>query len=112
VSGLKCRACTVQFKQARIHELGLDKSKLTQYGIYLKDSPRRPGRVAVDNKPVRGELWEPLKNTIPMIRPGDLLLIVLGMFSGDRRWRRARRWTSPLFTSLAFTPCRRSGWAS
>ena len=27
VSGLKCRACTVQFKRALIHELGLDQSK-------------------------------------------------------------------------------------
>src|SRR5216117_195471 len=55
VSGLKCRACTVQFKQ-------------TQYGIYLKDLAHGDlGVSLVDNKPVRGELWEPLKNTIPMI---------------------------------------------
>ena len=37
VSGLKCRACTVQFKKALRHDLGLDKSKWQQYVLYLKD---------------------------------------------------------------------------
>ena len=37
VSGLKCRACTVQFKKALRHDLGLDKSKWQQYVIYLKN---------------------------------------------------------------------------
>jgi ABC-type dipeptide/oligopeptide/nickel transport system permease component len=105
VSGLKCRACTVQFKQARIHELGLDKSKLTQYGIYLKDLAHGDlGVSLVDNKPVRGELWEPLKNTIPMIALATFFSIVLGMFSGViAAWRRGTSLDkASLFTSLAF----------
>jgi peptide/nickel transport system permease protein len=105
VSGLKCRACTVQFKQARIHELGLDKSKLEQYVIYMKDLAHGDlGVSLVDNKPVRGELWEPLRNTIPMIALATFFSIIFGMFSGViASWRRGTALDKgSLFTSLAF----------
>ena len=35
VSGLRCQACTPQFKEALIKEYGLDKSKWQQYVTYL-----------------------------------------------------------------------------
>jgi ABC-type dipeptide/oligopeptide/nickel transport system permease component len=108
VSGLRCRACTVQFKEARIHELGLDKSKWEQYVIYLKSLAHGDlGVSQVDNKPVRGELWIPLKNTIPMIMLGTVFSVVFGMLSGVvAAWRRGtlvdklQMWVSLAFYSM------------
>jgi ABC-type dipeptide/oligopeptide/nickel transport system permease component len=105
VSGLKCRACTLQFKKARIHELGLDKSKWEQYIIYMKALAHGDlGVSQFDNKPVRGELWSPLKNTIPMIALGTIFSIIFGTLSGViAAWRRGTLLDKlSLWTSLAF----------
>jgi ABC-type dipeptide/oligopeptide/nickel transport system permease component len=90
VSGLRCRACTVQFKEAVAHDLGLDKSKWEQYVIYLKNLAHgNMGISAITHKPVRSELWEPLKNTIPMVLLGTIFSIVFGTFVGViAAWRR------------------------
>jgi ABC-type dipeptide/oligopeptide/nickel transport system permease component len=61
----------------------------------------------VDNKPVRGELWIPLKNTIPMIMLGTVFSVVFGMLSGVvAAWRRGtlvdklQMWVSLAFYSM------------
>jgi ABC-type dipeptide/oligopeptide/nickel transport system permease component len=105
VSSLRCRSCTVQFKEARIHELGLDKSKWTQYVIYLKDLTHGDlGVSLVNNEPVRGQLWDPLKNTVPMIALGTVFSIIFGTISGViAAWRRGTLADKlSLWTSLGF----------
>jgi ABC-type dipeptide/oligopeptide/nickel transport system permease component len=108
VSGLKCRACTVQFKEALSKDLGLDKSKWQQYVIYLGNLAHGDmGVSAISHKPVRGELWDPIKKTVPMIALGTLFAIVFGTISGViAAWRRgtiadkASLWTSLGFYSM------------
>ena len=52
-------------------ELGLDKSKWEQYRLYLPGSLQGDlGKSLRTQKEVRTELWEPLKNTLPMIALG------------------------------------------
>ena len=36
VSGLRCRQCTVEFKRAQIHDLGLDRPLVVQYALYMR----------------------------------------------------------------------------
>src|SRR5919204_3915915 len=90
VSALRCRQCTAQFKAYERKELGLDKSKWEQYWLYLRDLAHgNLGSSLRTEKPVRGELWEPIKNTIPMIALGTLFAIVLGVIVGVvAAWRR------------------------
>jgi peptide/nickel transport system permease protein len=90
VSGLKCRACTQQFKQAVAHDMGLDKSKWQQYVIYLKNLAHGDlGFTAITHKPVRGELWDPIKKTLAMITLGTVFSIIFGIFTGViSAWRR------------------------
>src|SRR4249920_319510 len=105
VSGLKCRACTVQFKQALSHELGLDQSKWQQYKLYMQNLAHGDlGVSAISHKPVRGELWEPLKNTVAMITLGTLFSIVFGVLTGVMAaWRRGTVVDrGSLWVSLAF----------
>jgi len=105
VSGLKCRACTVQFKQALSHELGLDQSKWQQYKLYMQNLAHGDlGVSAISHKPVRGELWEPLKNTVAMITLGTLFSIVFGVLTGVMAaWRRGTAADKgSLWVSLAF----------
>jgi ABC-type dipeptide/oligopeptide/nickel transport system permease component len=71
-------------------EFGLDKSKWQQYVIYLEQLAQgNLGRSFETQQPVIGELWGPIKNTIPMVLLGTLLSIVLGVLSGViSAWRR------------------------
>jgi ABC-type dipeptide/oligopeptide/nickel transport system permease component len=105
VSGLRCQHCTLQFKAALRHDLGLDKPKWQQYTIYL-------GRLAhgdlglsdVSHQPVRGELWDPIKKTLAMISLGTVFSIVFGVFTGViSAWRRGTLLDKvSVWTSLAF----------
>jgi peptide/nickel transport system permease protein len=105
VSALRCRQCTEQFKQYQRHQLGLDKSKLEQYWLYLKQLAHgNLGNSLRTEKPVRGELWEPIRNTMPMVALGTLFSIVLGVLVGVfSAWRRGTAADKGgLWTSLAF----------
>jgi ABC-type dipeptide/oligopeptide/nickel transport system permease component len=101
----KCRNCTQEFKEALRQELGLDKSKLEQYGIYLKDLVQGDlGQSFVSRQPVWDELKGPLLNTLPMVALGTLLAIVFGIAVGVvAAWRRGTPadWGG-LATSLTF----------
>ena len=78
-----CRNCTPSSRDALHAELGLDKSKLEQYWIYLQDLAHGDlGLSFVSRQPVWDELREPLLNTLPMVALGDLFSIVFG----DRSW--------------------------
>jgi ABC-type dipeptide/oligopeptide/nickel transport system permease component len=90
VSALRCRQCTQEFKEYQRRELGLDKSKWEQYRIYLWDLAHGDmGRSLRSTEPVTTVLWEPLKNTIPMIALGTFFAIVLGIATGVvAAWRR------------------------
>jgi peptide/nickel transport system permease protein len=105
VSGLKCVHCTEQFKKAVAHDMGLDKSKWQQYVIYMKNVAHGDlGYTAITHKPVRGELWGPIKNTLAMITLGTVFSIVFGVFTGViSAWRRGT-WVDKgsVWTALAF----------
>jgi ABC-type dipeptide/oligopeptide/nickel transport system permease component len=90
VTGLRCRTCTIQFKNDVRHEFGLDKSKWEQYVIYLKQLGHgNLGRSVTDYRPVTTDLWGPLKNTLPMLLLGTMFSIVFGILSGVvSAWRR------------------------
>jgi ABC-type dipeptide/oligopeptide/nickel transport system permease component len=105
VSGLRCQHCTIQFKEALRHDLGLDKSKWEQYKIYLKQLAHgNLGLSDVSHQPVRGLLWSPLKNTLLMLTLGTVFSIIFGLLTGVvAAWRRGT-WVDKgsLWTSLAF----------
>ncbi len=90
VSALRCRGCSQDFKDFQRRELGLDKSKWEQYKIYLVDLAQGDmGRSLRTQEPVRSILWEPLKNTVPMVALGTLFAIVFGIATGViAAWRR------------------------
>jgi ABC-type dipeptide/oligopeptide/nickel transport system permease component len=90
VSALRCRQCTAQFKEYQRHELGLDKSKWEQYRLYLADLAHGDlGNSLRSERPVRGELWEPIKNTVPMVALGYFFSIIFGTIVGVvAAWRR------------------------
>jgi ABC-type dipeptide/oligopeptide/nickel transport system permease component len=90
VSALRCRQCTQDFKEFQRRSLGLDKSKWEQYRIYLGDLVQGDmGRSLRTEEPVTSALWEPLKNTLPMVALGTLFAIVLGVATGVvAAWRR------------------------
>jgi len=105
VSALRCRQCTQEFKDYQRKELGLDKSKFQQYLIYLGDLAHgNLGRSLRTERPVTTELWDPIKNTIPMVALGTILAIVFGILTGvAAAWRRGT-WSDrgSLWGSLAF----------
>jgi ABC-type dipeptide/oligopeptide/nickel transport system permease component len=90
VTALRCRNCTPAVRQALRAELGLDKSKIQQYGIYLNGLAHGDlGRSFVSRQPVWDELKGPIKNTLPMIALGVLFSIVFGTIVGViAAWRR------------------------
>jgi ABC-type dipeptide/oligopeptide/nickel transport system permease component len=90
VSALRCRQCTAQFKAYERKQLGLDQSKLEQYWLYLGRLAHGDlGSSLRSEKPVTGLLWDPIKNTLPMIALGTLFSIVLGVVVGvASAWRR------------------------
>jgi ABC-type dipeptide/oligopeptide/nickel transport system permease component len=85
-----CRNCTPEFREALHRELGLDKPKLEQYGIYLKDLAQGDlGLSFVTRQPVWDELLQPILNTLPMVGLGYLIAMVLGVVVGVvAAWRR------------------------
>ena len=87
---LRCRQCTQEFKEYQRRTLGLDKSKWEQYKIYLGDLAQGDmGRSLRTEEPVRSVLWEPLKNTVPMVALGTFFAIVFGVLTGViAAWRR------------------------
>jgi ABC-type dipeptide/oligopeptide/nickel transport system permease component len=105
VSGLRCQHCTKQYKAAMRRELGLDKSKWQQYVIYLKNLAHgNLGNTDVSHLPVRGQLWDPLKNTLMMLTLGTVFSIIFGLITGVvAAWRRGT-WVDrgSLWTALAF----------
>jgi len=89
-SALRCRACTPEFKEAQRKEFGLDKSKLEQYGIYVKQLAQgNLGSSFSSRRPVWEELKDPLLNTLPMVALGTIFSIAFGIASGVvAAWRR------------------------
>jgi peptide/nickel transport system permease protein len=85
-----CRNCTPEFRDALYAELGLDKSKLEQYWIYLQDLAHGDlGLSFVSRQPVWDELRDPILNTLPMVALGYLFAIVFGILVGViAAWRR------------------------
>jgi ABC-type dipeptide/oligopeptide/nickel transport system permease component len=89
-TALRCRNCPIEFKEALREELGLDKTKVQQYGIYLKELAHGDlGRSFASRQPVTDELAAPIKNTIPMVLLGELIAVFLGILTGVvAAWRR------------------------
>jgi ABC-type dipeptide/oligopeptide/nickel transport system permease component len=89
-SALRCQACTAEFKQQIRADFGLDKSIPEQYVLYLRQTATGDlGSSFVTQQPVVKELWQPIKNTLPMILLGTVLAIILGITSGViAAWRR------------------------
>ena len=108
VDALRCRQCSAEFKEIQRHELGLDKSKWEQYRLYVTGLFTGDlGNSLRTQKTVRSELWEPLKNTIPMVALGTLFSIIFGTLTGViSAWRRdtvvdkGGLWTSLAFYSM------------
>lgn len=104
-SALRCRNCPIEFKEALRQEFGLDKPKIEQYGIYLKELAQgNLGRSFVSQQPVWDELKTALGNTLPMLALGTVFSIFFGIASGVlAAWRRstATEWTQ-VGTSLFF----------
>ena len=90
VQALRCQKCTVQFKNALRQELGLDRSKWTQYRLYVQALFHGDmGKSLRSQNPVTHELWTPIKNTMPMLALGTVFAIVFGIMSGVvAAWRR------------------------
>jgi len=89
-TALRCRNCPIEFKEALRKELGLDKTKVQQYGIYLKELAHGDlGRSFASRQPVTDELAAPIKNTIPMVLLGEVIAVFLGILTGVvAAWRR------------------------
>jgi ABC-type dipeptide/oligopeptide/nickel transport system permease component len=90
VSALRCHQCTAQFKTYERQTLGLDQSRLKQYWLYVDHLAHGDmGRSLRTQEPVWSTLWEPLKNTLPMIILGTVFSIVFGIITGVvSAWRR------------------------
>jgi ABC-type dipeptide/oligopeptide/nickel transport system permease component len=105
VSALRCRQCTAQFKEYERKQLGLDRSRWEQYWLYLGDLAHgNLGDSLRTEKPVSTELWEPLKNTLPMVALGYVFAIVFGVAVGVvSAWRRGTAVDKTgLWSSLCF----------
>jgi ABC-type dipeptide/oligopeptide/nickel transport system permease component len=86
----RCRNCPPEFREALRAELGLDKSLVEQYWIYLTGLVQGDlGRSFVTQRPVLDELLAPLLNTLPMVALGSFFAISLGILVGAiAAWRR------------------------
>jgi ABC-type dipeptide/oligopeptide/nickel transport system permease component len=99
------RNATPELRAELRREFGLDQSKWHQYVIYLEQLAHgNLGRSFSSQQPVFGELWGPIRNTIPMVLLGTLLSIVFGVFSGVvSAWRRGTTVDrANLFVGLGF----------
>lgn len=91
VSGLRCRTCSVEFKEQQRRELGLDRPLATQYVLYLKGLAQGDlgNSLRAPYPEVRSTLWEPIKRTVPMILLGTIFSIAIGIVTGVvAAWRR------------------------
>jgi ABC-type dipeptide/oligopeptide/nickel transport system permease component len=81
---------TPETRLALKREFGLDKSKLQQYFIYLKQLAHgNLGISFANSQPVRDNLKTALTNTIPMVLLGTFFAIMLGTITGVlAAWRR------------------------
>lgn len=86
----RCQDCTASFREALQAELGLDKSTLEQYWIYLGDLVQGDlGRSFVTKQPVLDELWTPILNTLPMVFLAAFFAVTFGVLVGVlAAWRR------------------------
>ena len=82
VSALRCKQCSKAFKEEQRRDLGLDQSKWVQYRLYLASLVRGDlGKSVPSEKPVSGELVEPIKNSLPMIA-----LTPIGLAGPEGSW--------------------------
>src|SRR5256885_15511066 len=83
---------TPETRLAIKRQFGLDKSKLTQYRIYLQQLVHGNLGVSFANsQPVRDNLKTALINTIPMVLLGTMFAIVIGTLTGViAAWRRGK----------------------
>jgi ABC-type dipeptide/oligopeptide/nickel transport system permease component len=90
IQALRCQHCTVQFKNSLRKELGLDKSKWTQYRLYVAGLLHGDlGKSLRTQNPVTTELWPSIKNTMPMLALGTVFAVVFGILVGViASWRR------------------------
>lgn len=105
VSALRCRQCTPAFKAYERKQLGLDRSKWEQYWLYLRNLAHGDlGSSLRTQEPVSTALWEPIRNTLPMVALGTLFSIVFGIATGViSAWRRGTAVDKAgLWGSLAF----------
>ena len=86
----RCRNCPPEFREVLRTQLGLDKSLIEQYWIYLTGLVQGDlGRSFVTQRPVLDELSTPLLNTLPMVALGSFFAISLGILVGViAAWRR------------------------
>ena len=92
---------TQELREALKREFGLDKSKGAQYAIYLKQLAHGNLGVSFENQqPVSHNLWEALKNTLPMVLLGTVFAIVFGTLTGViAAWRRGTALESATITT-------------
>ncbi len=105
VSALRCRQCTVQFKEIERRELGLDRPLYQQYLLYIGNLLHGDmGRSLRTQQSVLTELWPDIWNTVPMIALGTLFSIVFGIIVGVlSAWRRDTFTDKAgLYTALGF----------
>ena len=81
---------TPETRLALKKEFGLDKSRGTQYVLYLKQLARGNLGISYANQqPVSANLRAAIKNTVPMVLLGTIFAIVFGTFTGViAAWRR------------------------
>jgi ABC-type dipeptide/oligopeptide/nickel transport system permease component len=81
---------TTQLRHALVNEFGLDKSKWTQYVLYLKQLLHGNLGISYANRqPVVSNLWGDLKNTIPVVTIATVISLILGVATGVlSAWRR------------------------
>jgi ABC-type dipeptide/oligopeptide/nickel transport system permease component len=81
---------TTQLRHALVNEFGLDKSKWTQYVLYLKQLAHGNLGISYANRqPVINNLWADLKNTIPVVTIATVISLILGVATGVlSAWRR------------------------
>ena len=81
---------TPETRLALKKEFGLDKSRGTQYVLYLKQLARGNLGISFANQqPVSANLRAAIKNTVPMVLLGTIFAIVFGTFTGViAAWRR------------------------
>jgi ABC-type dipeptide/oligopeptide/nickel transport system permease component len=99
------RNATPELRADLRRQFGLDESKWRQYVIYLEQLGHgNLGRSFSTQQPVFGELWGPIKNTIPMVLLGTILSIFFGVLSGVvSAWRRGTTLDrANLFLGLGF----------